>query len=401
MSNYSKQNNIYIFLGSLIESIFFNDFKNKYFKNKINVSNSEFEKEIFKVFLDNHYKCFFISSPNVGRWPFSCKRKRFKAPKHNIKELFYCNFSTIFFLNNFSKMISIKKVLNNICKKNKGKKINIICFEMHRPYLEAAKFAKNKYNAKTLTFVPDLPEDMIWSSNIFYRFFKKIDIRKCYLLVNKYIDSLILFTNQMINKFSLKSKKFIVREGVIKTPVKKKSNCEINGTEKKNINCTFVGKTDFRNGVWLIAECAKICPHFDFHIYGSGDLDQKLKETSLNNLFFHGFIEPEKVDLVLESSDILLSPRFPNENYTLYSFPSKILKYISYNKPIITFKLPCYGNKFDDILIYPENTTVDAFKASLEKAATMRKACNQQLIEEKFSYLFPSNLLNDILNLID
>ena len=60
----------------------------------------------------------------------------------------------------------------------------------------------------------------------------------------------------------------------------------------------------------------------------------------------------------MANADILLSLRIPGGDYQKYSFPSKILDYLSFKKPIVTFKLPCYSNSILNYLFIPEE--VDA-----------------------------------------
>ena len=99
----------------------------------------------------------------------------------------------------------------------------------------------------------------------------------------------------------------------------------------------------------------------------------------------------------MEDIDIFLSPRFPEGNYINYSFPSKILDYIAFFKPIITYKIPCYDEKLDEILIYPKDLSIESFVSSIKEAigTTVDKDKFISYLEKIDSH----NIVSDILNM--
>ena len=396
MDSNKIKNSVYIFLGSYIENAYFDNIKNRYCKNNISVSNSEYERVVFNGFISQKLDAYFISAPSVGKYPFNCKKPFIKKIRSKNNRVVYCAYNTIFAFISSSKIKAFKSEIKKICKINKDKTINIICCEMHRPYLEGAKYAYKKYGANTMCIVPDMPEDMNWSSNMLYRYFKQKDIRKCHLIAKEYIKCFVFFTEQMKQRFSLGEKKYLVREGVIEKITS--FNNEV--AEQNPIVCAYVGKVDKRNGIDAIVCSAITYSDIIFSVYGSGDMEAYLKSLNIKNLHYHGFINPDEVNCVLEKANILLSPRYPLGEYVSYSFPSKILKYIALNKPIVTFKLPCFDDKYSKLLIYPKLNTNESFADAIKIAISSVNKDFAPIIKDKLKKLMVEELCNDIVCLL-
>lgn len=378
IGSYCNQNNY-----SLISS---------FYKKDLSVSNSEYERVLLKGFCSNHLNVHMISAPSVGKFPSSCRYIRTKGFKSSplVTVVDYC---TLFFLSHISKYIALKKQINYLFKENKDKNIVLIACEPHIPYMKACKYAKRKYKCKTSLIVPDLPENVKDKGLLLYRLIKNRKTLLSYEIGNKYFDSYLFFTNKMVSSFNVENKKYLVREGIVEH-----FNFDCSNKKSKNTICTYIGKTNEKNGISVICEAAKQLKEFEFHIYGNGDMDDILRETHIDNLFYHGFIAPQSIDDVLLDSDILLSPRYPRE-YTSVSFPSKILKYISFGKPIVTYKLPCYPKAFDNFLLYPGDQSVQSFIECIQKAKTIR--IDYESLANQCSYLLYDNLVKDYLTILD
>ena len=55
---------------------------------------------------------------------------------------------------------------------------------------------------------------------------------------------------------------------------------------------------------------------------------------------------------IQSEAGVLVNPRPADEEYTKYSFPSKNLEYMLWNKPVAVFKLSGIPDEYDDVLIY-------------------------------------------------
>lgn len=384
---------VFIFLGSYAGKNF-DVLKNYYFKKSLSFSNGEFERVLFENFKKNN-ECVFISAPAIGYWPRKSKKAFFSSKSCKEEDnLQICSYFTIFMLSHISKQISMYKKAREIIRfyKKKNYDLVLIACEAHRPYLEVLQKTKKKYGIKTALIVPDLPQNMYSSQTRIYNFFKKINSKKVICIAEKYVDAYWFFTNSISNKIPHKNKPFIVREGIIES-------FNINKTYHKTTECTYIGKTDSWNGINFIVEAAKQIPDFAFNIYGSGELDNYLKELKIPNLKYHGYVNPDNVNQILLDSDVLLSPRDPCAPFSSDSFPSKVLKYCSVCKPIVTFKLSCYGEKFDNLFFYPKELTFSSFSTTILEAA--KNADNMKIKYEKnLNQLLVENIVSSFMKIL-
>lgn len=381
--------NLFIFIGCYPGVNAYETLKTKYFKKNISVSNSEYERMLFNEFKKTE-NCIFVSAPAVGRYPITCKKIRYKKFISE-EQIVDCNFWTLIGINNISKSCALKSAIKKQIKVHKDKKIFVIACEAHKPYLSTLKIAKKK-GCTTMLIVPDSPNSMSFSNNLVYKIFKKRNVDSIKKLSRKYSDCFLYFTDGIRRDFLI-NKPYLIREGVL-------SDIKLMNDSNYKKKCVYIGKTDIRNGIDFIIQSAKKLPDFTFDIYGSGNYDSVLKTINIKNINFHGFINPNEIDNVLKNADILLSPRTYDKSYTALSFPSKVLKYISYSKPIVTFKLPCYTQNFDNVLVYPNNESVKSFILAIKKAADMSNEKCYSNIVENLSYLKSSELVKDIKNLL-
>ena len=72
-------------------------------------------------------------------------------------------------------------------------------------------------------------------------------------------------------------------------------------------------------------------------ICGSGDAENDIIEASNRDrrIIFKGLLPRKEVLSLQKSSTILVNQRSNNEEYTKYSFPSKIMEYLSSGTPVV------------------------------------------------------------------
>ena len=96
-------------------------------------------------------------------------------------------------------------------------------------------------------------------------------------------------------------------------------------------------------------------------ICGHGN-NQKLLNSARNDrrIKYFGFVSNDKLHELSLKADIFVNPRPSNINGNKMNFPSKVLEYLSYNKPIVSTWTPGLSDDYKDILIIvdkeqPEN----------------------------------------------
>lgn len=242
------------------------------------------------------------------------------------------------FFNYFNKVLSI---VNGFKEINSKQDYDVaIIYLMHLPYIFAAIYIKLflKKNIKLVLICPDLPKfmDLSLENKRIKKIMKKIE-NKIINFFLKFIDGYILFSEPMISKLKIESKKTIVVEGVY-------SNDDVyieNDLKKESI--MYSGSLQQNFGIEnLIEGFEKLNRETtELWIFGSGVLEDYIikKAKSNKKIKFFGFVNRETVLKYQRQATLLVNVRNPKDEFTKYSFPSKTFEYMASGTPLLCTRL--------------------------------------------------------------
>ncbi|QXW17939.1 glycosyltransferase [Comamonas aquatica] len=273
------------------------------------------------------------------------------------------DFFNLSLIKHLSRFFSLIKYLLKI---NINKSDDFVIYSMHLPFLAAVAIIKKikKNNNKIYLMVPDLPEYMSDSKNIAYLFFKKIDK----VLINfflKSVDGFILLTEAMGDALALEKNKYIIVEGVAK------SVFDLNAVANINEHVIFYsGTLAGRYGVRELIDAFNMIEsdRMELWICGDGDAKMYVQSAAKKNprIKYLGQIPIERVHKLQSEAAVLINPRMPNDDYTKYSFPSKIIEYMASGRPLIMHRLPGVPAEYYEYCFSPRDSSVDALKCIIE-----------------------------------
>ena len=275
----------------------------------------------------------------VGSFPL--KYRKWRIPSfvfHHTNDANDINigFCNIMFLKYLFRYRAVKKQIMKWCREGDNNKA-IIAYAMTDSFVRLLRYVKKlNPNITTCLVVPDLPEYMnVTASNKWtYKKFKKLQIER---IKNNliYVDSYVLLTEQMKDWFD-GDLKYSVVEGIARKALHK------NIALKEKV-IMYTGTLVERYGVIdLLDAFSKIdAPAWRLVIYGDGPASAKIKEMAKEDrrVDFRGVVAH---DIILEEQmkvSILVNPRRNNEEYTKYSFPSKIMEYMTSGTPVVAYPL--------------------------------------------------------------
>lgn len=151
-----------------------------------------------------------------------------------------------------------------------------------------------------------------------------------------------------------KNNKLFLDGGIIQREIKDKSSRESNSSAIKSL--VFAGGLSNVTGIFEFIDIFKNLnsKSYVLHIYGKEDsiFFKNQKNKFGNNIISHGFVSDEELDIACKNAFAFVNPR-PIDNYgSENNFPSKLLMYLSYNKPIISTKTKGLAPNYDNILLY-------------------------------------------------
>lgn len=183
----------------------------------------------------------------------------------------------------------------------------------------------------------------VWQSNALYQ----------------YIDKFVLLTEQMAEKLRLKSP-HLVMEGIAPdspTPC----DDSISNTYKGKKYILYSGTLNYEFGVRVLLDAFSLIQDqsMSLVICGFGEVEQLIAERKNNDnrIIFLGRLDRSAVLSLQRYATVLVNPRQNTEEFTKYSFPSKMLEYLASGVPVIAYKLDGIPDEYDPYISYvPDNT---------------------------------------------
>ncbi|MCK9217610.1 MAG: glycosyltransferase [Firmicutes bacterium] len=216
------------------------------------------------------------------------------------------------------------------------KEQNIIVTDYLRLSLNAAVvFAAKIRNIKVLTFITDMPGESVRHTTFKAKVRNKIAI----ILNFDYYVCLTKYLNEALNK---KNRPSVVIEGFANWEFNKKQNLLEDKFEERVL--VYAGALYERYGIKTLIEAFILLPDDDLRLwlYGTGPFVDEIKhyEALDERVKYQGVLAHDELLKVLIKSTLLVNPRPSHEIFTLYSFPSKNMEYMSTGTPLLTTKLP-------------------------------------------------------------
>lgn len=110
----------------------------------------------------------------------------------------------------------------------------------------------------------------------------------------------------------------------------------------------------------------------ELDIYGRGDFSKlnKLAEK-YSNINVHGYVSYEELKNAMKSAYAFINPRNEASEENLNTFPSKILEYIAYGKPMISTDSKSFKEEFRNILFTYNSDDRESMRAVLDKVRSL------------------------------
>lgn len=351
-----------------------------------------------------------INSLYIGSYPKRYKSLKIPSflfqhkPEANDINVGFTNLSGYKFI---SKYVGIKREVTKWINSLDERKGVIIAYAMTTPFVEILNYVKKKYpNIKCCLVVPDLPEYMNVSryENRFYRILKDAQC-KHFRSQLKLIDGFIFLTDAMKEWFDW-DVKYIVIEGI--SLLTKQCLNESNVHKKKKI--LYAGMIEAKYGVVdLVNSFNKISSsEWELHLYGNGSSLRDIEKVARNNnkIVIHGIVSNDIVLEAQKESEILINPRNDNNEFTKYSFPSKVIEYLGSGTPMIGYILPGMPKEYyDKFYVIPkkeygmEECIRMVMNLSSQERKKMGQLAKEFIIKEKNVESQGKKILNFLKNL--
>lgn len=207
---------------------------------------------------------------------------------------------------------------------------------MHLPFLLACRWVRAvRKDVDFCVIVPDLPEYMAVRTGLTKLVFHGL-ARLSYRIVNG-ADSVVAITDAMLDVFSPKLKKVVV-EGIADSDYVNRPSSSV-----RKPYFLYSGTLDRRYGIRKLLDAFVESNIENYHLYICGDGDDRANVESVSatnaRVKYLGQLDRNAVLQLQREASLLINPRDNESAFTKYSFPSKIIEYMSSGVPVMMYAL--------------------------------------------------------------
>lgn len=280
--------------------------------------------------------------------------------------------------------------------KEMGEKLNdlvVIMYAVNPVLLRSIQKIRKRYSIRIITICSEVPALRRYGSSIKARIKKRI-----LTYYNQQFDGYILFSAKMKDVIRMNGKPYIVLEGIAP---------DLTGApraHKKNI-VMYAGGLAKDNNIRLLIEASRKVKDLDeVWICGAGpDQEYVSQEAQKENskVRYLGLLANTEVMKLENKAKLLVNLRDPDEFLTNFSFPSKILEYISSGSMVLSSKLGGIPDEYFDYIMCVDPLTIENAADAIEHVFLMdedeyvRKCYNAQKFIGPKSYLIQSRRIAD------
>lgn len=223
----------------------------------------------------------------------------------------------------------------------------------------------------------------------------------------KKIDSYIFLTEEMSKLEPFKNKKYMIMEGITEE-IKVNKQTSIKKNEKYIM---YAGALKKEYGVQRLVEAFHKLEVDDIYLYlfGNGAYVEEIQKIQKKDKRIK-YLGKKKIEEILEyekKAMLLVNPRFVRDEFTKYSFPSKIIEYMSSGTPLLSAKLLGIPNEYYKYIYTIDGDSTDDLVDSLNKILKIPQSelhkkgreAQKFIIENKNNIIQTKRILNLISNI--
>ncbi len=250
----------------------------------------------------------------------------------------YCGFFNYKYIRQLMLFINTMRIARRIVSSKT--EMYMVCDVLNYSTSLAAMNACKRKNIKIVGVVTDLPEFLSGKQKTIQMLDKLID--NC--------DAYVILAEKMNEKINKANKPYVVIEGFADSDMSQLDNALENKYDKKVV--LYSGALSKKYGLETLVQGFIDANVLDseLHLYGLGDYVpeiMKIIETN-DSIKYFGCMPNEVVVGAQMRATLLVNPRFTNEEFVHYSFPSKNIEYVASGTPMLTTNLPSMPEEYKE-----------------------------------------------------
>jgi len=226
---------------------------------------------------------------------------------------------------------------------------------VHSPFLWYAIYARRRTGVRLAAVLSDPPGVMRRSDGRVARSLKRIDIGVTKGAL-RHFDAVIALSEPLADDFAPGVPKLLM-EGLFMAST---ADIDVRPEPVERPRIVYAGGLMAEYGVLNLARAVSESDmDVTLELYGRGDAAEELSELSRRDdrIGIPVLLEPTELARRYRGARALIQPRQPDQDFVRYSFPSKLIEYMSTGVPVVSTRLPSIPSDYSPHLLWAESAT--------------------------------------------
>lgn len=371
-----------LLLGSLISQEAMEQLNNAS-KIKASVAPVNYETMLAKGLLENGAHLEAMSIPAVAAYPGS-SFKRISGKRESLDcgiSIQWVPYINIQFLKQWSIRHNTKKALKNWLKANKNEPEKaVLMYSIYPPYSAPAVKLCRKFRCHLSAVIADLPEYMYtWKKCRGLKGVYANHLSRQMLRLQGACHSYVLFTPQMAARMGVQDKPYIVSEGFSDITVYDGIPSEEKYETKTII---YAGNLSALYGIRALVDgFMQLRGDYQLHLYGAGKDADYIEHCARQDsrIQYMGRIPREQILQALKKSHLIVINKPTADDYSNYSFSSKILECMASGTPVLTTRVGGMPTEYYDYFRFIDDESPEGLARAMEEALQLSDEALKQL----------------------
>lgn len=187
----------------------------------------------------------------------------------------------------------------------------------------------------------------------------------------------ILLTEQMNSIINTLHHPYVVMEGLVDNEALLETHFFHDHENTKKI-ILYAGALVEQFGLKALVDAIMLSTHQDLelHLYGD-DKGSGFKryiascEKQDKRIIYKGIAQNEDIVRAEQNATLLVNPRFTNQEFTKYSFPSKNMEYMLSGTPLLTTRLPGMPKEYNDYVYTFDEESINGYAKKIDEILSL------------------------------
>ena len=358
-----------LFLGSLISAESAEEL-NRNSREKASVAPVNYETMLVKGLAENGHTVEAVSVPAVAAYPHSIYKRMPRKEERlacgvTVKWLPFIN---VQILKQWTVKRSAAKALRRWLKDNRDVTDKMVMmYSVYPPYSAPAVKLCKKYGCHLNAVITDLPEYMYaWKKSRGLKGWYAARLSRTMLDLQGESDSYVLFTEKMAARMGVEEKPYLVSEGFSDVHVYD----GLPEADKYPVRTVvYAGNLSKLYGIRpLVDAFMKTHGDYELHLYGAGPDVPYIQECARRDgrIKFFGRVERREVLTALKRAHLLVINKPTADDYSNYSFSSKILECMTSGTPVLMTRVGGMPTEYYDYAYFWDDESVEGLSQQLQ-----------------------------------